>query len=141
VVVERSPYDSSLADLLRDLARQVASLVRQEIALVRAEMAEKAGRVVRNLAALVVGAVVAMCGGVFVLLAASQAVVLGLLAAGVPSAAARAVGPLLVGSLTMAVAWALVRRALHRLAREPIVPVRTARTLAEEKQWLSEKLT
>lgn len=141
MAVDRSTEDRSLADLLRELARQMANLVRQEIALARSEVSEKMARVARSLAALVVGGVVATCGAVFVLLSASQAAVMGLLALGMGAVAARVVGPLVVGALTLTGAWVLVRRALIRLGRESIVPERTARTLSEERQWLTDKLT
>jgi len=122
--------DRSLGELFADLAQETSTLVRQEVALAKTELTQKASRVGRDVAMLVVGGAVAYAG-LLVLLAA---VVFGL-ATFMPNWLAA----LIVGLVVAAVGYFLVQRGRDALGREDLTPRQTIETLKEDAEWAKEQ--
>jgi hypothetical protein len=123
--------DRSLGELFADLAQETSTLVRQEVALAKTELTQKASRVGRDIAMLVVGGAVAYAG-LLVLLAA---VVFGLTALGLPAW----LSALIVGLVVAAVGYFLVQRGRDALGREDLTPRQTIETLKEDAEWAKEQ--
>ncbi len=129
-----------LVDLLRTLRDETTLLLRQEFALARAEMAEKGKRVSRNVVYLAIGGAIAYAALLFVLLAITFGVMVGLTAAGVPLSISSWLSPLIVGVVFGAIGYAFVQKGISTLKRESPTPERTVQSLQENKEWLKHKL-
>jgi xanthine/uracil permease len=131
----------SATDLLKELRDEVTHLVRQEVALAKTELSEKASRFTRNGAYLGIGAVIAFAGLVILLFAVSAGLYVGLVAAGVSNATAGWLAPLVVGLVVAAIGYGLVQKAMNTFKHESAVPERTVQTMADNKQWIKEKVS
>lgn len=134
------PEDRSVADLIRELRDETMMLMRQEIALAKTETSEKVSRVTRNLAYLGTGGLVLYAGLIFILLALTAIVGIGLAAAGVSDAVNVWLAPLIVGVVVGIVGYGFVQKAISTLRHESIVPEKTVRSLKEDKEWAQERL-
>lgn len=123
-----STDDRSLGQMLADLSRETRTLIQQEIQLARTEMTEKASRMAKGTAFIVGGGLLAYGG----LLAIVAAVVLGLIALGLPAWA----GALLGGIVVAGVGYLLIRSGLATLRPQELAPRQTMETLKEDVQWL-----
>ena len=120
--------DRSLGQMFADLSQEARTLIHQEIQLAKTELTEKASTMARG-AAFVVGGGLLAYGG---LLAIVAAVVLGLIAMGLPAWA----GALLGGVVVAGAGYALIRSGLAALRPQQLVPRKTIDTLKEDAQWL-----
>jgi hypothetical protein len=120
--------DRSLGQMFADLSQEARTLIHQEIQLAKTELTEKASTMARG-AAFVVGGGLLAYGG---LLAIVAAVVLGLIAMGLPAWA----GALLGGVVVAGAGYALIRSGLAALRPQQLVPRETIDTLKEDAQWL-----
>jgi membrane protein len=120
--------DRSLGQLLTELSDEIRTLVRQEVQLARIELGEKVGQAKRGAAFVTAGALLAYGA----LLAVVGAVVLGLVALGVPPWAAALVGALAAGGT----GYLLVRMGLTALKPGELVPQQTIDALKEDAPWL-----
>ena len=121
------PTDSgerSLGELFGDLSRETSTLVRQEVTLAKAELTRTATQVGKEVGVLAVGGAIAYAG----LLALLAAVVLGLVAFGLPPWLAA----LIVGVVVAGGGYALVRRGLSGLKGVDMAPRQTMETLTED---------
>ena len=118
----------SLGQMLADLSRETRTLIQQEIQLAKAELAETASRMGRG-AAMIVGGGLLAYGG---LLAIVAAVVLALIAIGLPPWAAALLG----GILFAGAGYLLIRSGLAALRRHELTPQQTIETLKENVQWV-----
>jgi len=118
---------ASIGDLLRDLSRETATLLRQQMELARVELSQRLSGLGRDLGMIVIGGALATGG----LLSVIAGVVLAVTAMGV----AAWVSALLVGIAIAAVGYAVCRRAIVSIGREPIVPQATIQTLKESAEW------
>jgi uncharacterized membrane protein YqjE len=124
-------HDSSLGDVAKQLAQDVATLARQEIALAKAELAEK-GKQIGFGGALVGGAAVA---GWMALIAITACLIL-LLAITMPAWAAA----LIVAAIWGAVAGVLALTGRDRIKQgSPPVPEQTIEHVKEDVQWLKNR--
>jgi hypothetical protein len=123
----------SFGQMLADLSRDARTLIQQEIQLAKTELAEKASRVGKG-AAMIVGGGLLAYGG---LLAIVAAVVLGLIAIGLPPWA----GALLGGVLFAAAGYLLIRSGLAALRQQDLTPRQTIETLKENAQWVKNQTT
>jgi hypothetical protein len=139
---EREPTydDRSLGQLIKEFRDETTSLFRKEIALARTEMSEKVSRLSRNVAYLIAGALVAFAGLVVLLIAAGAAVSAALIAAGM-EVNALWLGPLIVGFLVTFVGALMVIKGKNTLQKESLVPEKTAESLKENKEWVTQKAT
>ena len=120
--------DRSLGQMFADLSRETRTLIQQEIQLARTELTEKAMRMAKG-AALIVGGGLLAYGG---LLAIVAAVVLALIAFGLPAWA----GALLGGILIAGVGYLLIRSGLAALRPQALTPRQTIETLKEDAEWI-----
>jgi hypothetical protein len=114
--------------MFADLSRDTRTLIQQEIQLAKTELTEKASRVSKGAAFLVGGGLLAYCG----LLAVVAAVVLVLIAFGLPPWA----GALLGGIVVAGAGYLLIRSGLAMLRPQDLTPRETIDTLKEDAQWL-----
>ncbi len=125
--METNATDRGIAELLRDLSNDTATLVRQEMELLRAEIAEKAKPV---------GASAASFGGTALFglgaFGAATAFLIAALALVIPTWAAA----LLVALVYGAVAYVLVLNGKKKLAQaEPSHIPQTAQTVKDDISW------
>jgi hypothetical protein len=125
--------DRPIAELLKDLANETATLVRQELDLAKAEMREKAGKA---------GPGFGMWGaaGATALLAAGS--LTAFLILGLDGVLPNWLAALLVGLAYAAVAGVLYVRGKHRVeeAGSP-VPQKTIESVKEDVQWAKHPTT
>ncbi len=114
--------------MFADLSQEARTLIHQELQLAKTELTEKASTMARG-AAFVVGGGLLAYGG---LLAIVAAIVLGLIALGLPAWA----GALLGGVVVAGTGYVLIRSGLAALRPEQLVPRETIETLKEDAQWL-----
>jgi Putative Actinobacterial Holin-X, holin superfamily III len=120
--------ERSLGQMFAELSRETRTLIQQEIQLAKTELTEKASRMSKG-AALVVGGGLLADGG---LLGIVAAVVLVLVAIGLPAWA----GALLGGVVVAGVGYLLIRSGLAALRPQELTPRQTIETLKEDAQWL-----
>jgi hypothetical protein len=120
--------DRSLGQMFADLSQEARTLIHQELQLAKTELTEKASTMARG-AAFVVGGGLLAYGG---LLAIVAAIVLGLIALGLPAWA----GALLGGVVVAGTGYVLIQSGLAALRPEQLVPRETIETLKEDAQWL-----
>jgi Putative Actinobacterial Holin-X, holin superfamily III len=120
--------DRSLGQMFADLSRETRTLIQQEIQLAKTELTEKASRMTKGAAFIVGGGLLAYAG----LLAIVAAVVLLLIALGLPAWA----GALLGGLVVAGAGYLLIRVGLAALRPQDLAPRQTIETLKEDAQWL-----
>jgi hypothetical protein len=123
-----STDDRSLGQMFADLSRETRMLVQQEIQLAKTELAEKVSRMTKGAAFIVGGGLLAYGG----LLAIVAAVVLVLIAIGLPAWA----GALLGGIVVAGAGYILIRLGLAGLRPQELTPRQTIETLKEDAQWV-----
>ena len=112
---------------------RATELIQIEFRLAKAELAEKAAKAGAGLALVLVGAVL-LTAALFLLL---QAIVLGLIAAGLSPVAAT----LLVSIVVIAIGLAFVMTGRKQLSAEALVPDRTLNDIKRDTILVKEKLT
>jgi uncharacterized membrane protein YqjE len=121
--------ERSIGDVLRDIATNIQEMVRSEIRLARVELTEQGQKFVTAARVLAIGAVVALYGVGFVLLAGLFALELVL-----PAWAAAVI----LGAVLLIGAGIAVSAGLHRL-KEVKAPVKTMQTVKEDALWIKEQ--
>jgi hypothetical protein len=120
--------DRSLGQMFADLSRDTRLLIQQEIELAKKELTEAASRMVKGVALIVSGGVLAHGA----LLALVATLVLALIEFGIPAWLAA-----LLGSVVAAGAgYLLIRAGRAALRAETLKPRQTLETLKEDAQWL-----
>lgn len=130
-----------MMDLIRELRDESMTLVRQEVALAKTEVSEKVSRVGSNSAQLAVGGAIAYAGLLFLLVAATAGLYVGLVAMDLSHMTAGWLAPLIIGAIVALIGYAMVQKALNTLKSEPLVPERTAESLRDDKEWLERKVS
>jgi hypothetical protein len=123
--------DRSLGELFATLTQETGTLVRKEVELATTEMTQKASRVGRDIASIVIGGAVAYAG----LLAILAAIIIGLGTVGIPWWLAA----LLVGLVVLAVGYFLIQRGRDALKQEDLAPRQTIETLKDDAEWAKEQ--
>jgi cytochrome c biogenesis protein CcdA len=121
------PSPPGLGDLISDLSHDFTTLLREELHLAKAEMSAKVVEVRRDVAFIVVAAVLAQAA-VLVLCFACVSL---LMQAGLTGWGAA----LVVGAVLLVLGGGLVMMALRRLQSVSLVPQQTIQTLKEDAQW------
>jgi uncharacterized membrane protein YqjE len=121
--------ERSIADVLRDIATNIQEIVRSEIRLARLELTEEGQKFITGARVLAIGAVVALYGVGFVLLAALFALELVL-----PTWASA----IILGAVLLIAAWIAVSAGLRRL-KTVKPPVKTMQTVKEDALWMKEQ--
>ena len=120
--------ERTLGEMFAELSRETRTLVQQELELVKTEITEKASAMGKGAAFIVAGGLIAYAG----LLAIVAAIVLVLIAIGLPAWVAAFVGGLLVAGI----GYLLIRSGLAALKPQELAPRKTIETLKEDAQWL-----
>jgi hypothetical protein len=120
--------ERTLGEMFAELSRETRTLVQQELRLAKTELGEKASRMGKG-AGLIVGGGLIAYGG---LLAMIAAMVLIMIALGVPPWAAALVG----GVIAAGIGYLLIRSGLAALKPQELTPQKTIDTLKEDAQWL-----
>lgn len=120
--------DRSLGQMFADLSRETRTLIQQEVQLARTELSEKATQMGKGVAFVAGGGLLAYGG----LLAIVAAVVLVLIAFGLPAWA----GALLGGVVVAGAGYLLINAGLSMLRPQQLTPRETIDTLKEDAQWL-----
>jgi len=136
----RTNGSPSLAELMRQLRNEFTLLVRQEVALAKTEASEKVSRLTRNGIYLAAGGMVAYAGLIILLLAASAALYVMLVAFGLSHATSGWLAPLTIGAIVALVGYVLIQKALSTFRDESMVPERTMHSLQEDKEWVERKV-
>jgi hypothetical protein len=123
-----STHDRSLGEMFADLSRDTRTLIQQELQLAKTELREKASRMSKGVAFVVGGGLLAYGG----LLAIVAAVVLVLIAFGLPPWAGALVG----GVVVAGAGYLFIRSGLAMLQPQALTPRETIDTLKEDAQWL-----
>ncbi len=125
--METDQTDRGIAELLRDLSNDTATLVRQEMQLARAEIVEKAKPV--GASAVSFGGTALFGLGAF---GAATAFLIAVLALAIPTWAAALIVAIVYG----AVAYALVLNGKRKLANAepPLIP-QTTQTVKDDISW------
>ena len=114
--------------MFADLSRETRTLIQQEIQLARTELAQNVSRMTGSVAMIVAGGLIAYGG----LLAIVAAIVLALIAVGLPPWAAALLG----GVVIAGIGYALVRAGLGAFRPTDLAPRQTIATLKEDARWL-----
>ena len=120
--------ERTVGEMFADLSRETRTLVQQELQLAKTELTEKAFKMGKGAALIVGGGLIAYAG----LLAIVAALVLILIAFGLPPWAAASLGGLLVAGI----GYLLIRSGLAALKPQELTPRKTIDTLKEDAQWL-----
>jgi Putative Actinobacterial Holin-X, holin superfamily III len=120
--------ERTLGEMFAELSHETRTLVQQELQLARTELTEKASKMGKSAAFIVGGGLIAYAG----LLAIVAALVLMVMAIGLPPWAAALLG----GALVAAIGYLLVRSGLAALKLQELAPRKTIETLKEDAQWL-----
>jgi hypothetical protein len=131
----------SVVDLVKELRDEMTQLLRQEVALARVEISEKVSIAGRNIAYLAIGGLIIYAGLLILLVAASAATYVGLVAAGMTHFTAGWLAPLIIGAVVAVIGYVFVQKALSAFKRESLVPKQTVQSVKETKQWVQEKVS
>jgi hypothetical protein len=129
----------SISDIFKQLRDEMLTLFRQEIALVRTETGEMVKQAAKDAAKVPAGGVIALVGVTLSMIALAIFLSWGLFALGLPLLAAAGLGFLILGLLTTAVGYGLLKSGAHRLVNEDLTPHRTLKSVQENKDWIKEK--
>lgn len=131
--------EPSFGELVQDLRDEATGLLRQEVALAKAEMSEKVAAISRSIALAVIGGAVAHLALIFLLLAASGAVNLGV--SRTEFAEHRDwIAPLVIGLMVGAVGACLALKAKSVLANMSFAPEKTIASVKEDARWVQNKV-
>ena len=125
--------DRSLGELFAELAHETGTLVRQELQQAGTEIGQRARGAGKDLAVLVVGAVIAHAA----LLALIAAAIIGLADLGLDWW----LSALLVAVVLAGVGYALIGRARSALTQADLLPRHTMETIKEDQQWVKEQVS
>jgi hypothetical protein len=131
----------SLMDLIKDLRDETVKLLRQEMILAKTETTEKLSRAGRNATSLAVGGVITYAGLMFLLIAATVGLYVGLVAAGVSHATSGWLAPLIIGGIVTIIGAVMVQKALHTFRNESFDLERTKASVAADKDWITNKVS
>ena len=128
---EARDEDRSLGELIREFARETQTLVRQDLQLVKAEATEKASKASKHALLLATGGFVAYAG--FLVMLAALGFLLALF---MPLW----LGFFITAAVVLIIGLALLASGRTGLKKTNFALERTARTLQEEKRWLTREI-
>lgn len=131
----------TLTELIKELRDETTDLMRQEVELAKTETSEKAAKLARNIAYTAIGVLIAYAGLMFLLWAATYGLMIALNEAGVSENVSPWLAPLITGLIVTGIGVGFLIKSAATLKNETLMPERTMRSLEENKQWLTAKLT
>ena len=129
-----------LPTLFSRLGDDVMQLFNSQLALFKVEIKEEAGAYARGIAAIAVGAVIAVVGFALLNVAIAFAVSTLFAQANFSQPASYALGFVVTGVFYVLLGAVLVLLMKNRLAKQAVVPPRTVAELRKDKQWLKNEL-
>ena len=138
-VATRTDGDS-LPGLFSRLGDDVMALFNSQLALFKVEIKEEASAYARGITMIAVGAVIAVVGFALLNVAIAFAVSTLFAQANFSQPASYALGFVVTGAFYLLVGAIVVLLMKNRLARQELVPQRTAAELRKDKQWLKNEL-
>jgi uncharacterized membrane protein YqjE len=135
---ERPP--ETLPSLFTRLADQVTQLFDAKLTLLRIEIKEEVNTYLRGALMIVAGGVVAVIG--FALLNVAIAFLISMLfeSTHISQVAKYAVGFMITAALYLVVGVIVIIKAKNRIAKQGIMPPRTATELERDKEWLKKQV-
>src|SRR5215216_216850 len=130
----------SLPGLFSRLGDDVMDLFNSQLALFKVEIKEEAGAYARGVTMIAVGAVIAVIGSALLNVAIAFAVSTLFAQANFSQPASYALGFVVTGGFYVLVGAIVVMLMKNRLAKQDLVPQRTAEELRKDKQWLKNEL-
>src|SRR5256885_6530111 len=130
----------NLPTLFSRLGDDVMQLFNSQLALFKVEIKEEAGAYARGIAAIAVGAVIAVVGFALLNVAIAFAVSTLFAQANFSQPASYALGFVVTGVFYVLLGAVVVLLMKNRLAKQEIVPPRTVAELRKDKQWLKNEL-
>lgn len=130
----------TLPSLFTRLADQVTELFDAKLSLLRVELKEEIAVYLRNTAMIVAGGVIALIG--FALLNVAIAFLISMLfeSAHISQTARYALGFVITAALYLVAGVVVIVKAKNRIAKQGIVPPRTATELERDKEWLKQQI-
>jgi uncharacterized membrane protein YqjE len=130
----------ALPSLFTRLADQITQLFDAKLSLLRIEIKEELNTYLRGAAMIVAGGVVALIG--FALLNVAIAFLISRLfqSADISQPTRYALGFTIAAALYLAVGTIVILKAKNRIAKQGIVPPRTATELKRDKEWLDKQM-
>ena len=130
----------TLPSLFTRLADQAMQLFEARLGLLRLELKEEVNTYLRGVALIAAGTVVALIG--FALLNVAIAFFISMLFqnTGLSQPARYAVGFIITAALYLTIGGIVVIKAKNRIAKEDVVPPRTAAELERDKEWLKKEI-
>ncbi len=126
--------------IIKDIRNDLSTLFRLEINLAKSEIKDKAITYAKNAAFIGVSLVVSIYSILFLLLALSNLLGLGLVAAGLTASMAGWIAPLVLGLILGGTALFLVLKAIKSISKVNLIPKKTLESLHENQAWLSDKV-
>jgi uncharacterized membrane protein YqjE len=132
--------NESLPTLFSRLGDDVMQLFNSQLALFKVEIKEEAGAYARGVTMIAIGAVIAVVGFALLNVAIAFAVSTLFSQANFSQPASYALGFVVTGAFYVLVGGIVVLLMKNRLAKQDLVPQRTAAELRKDKQWLKNEL-
>jgi uncharacterized membrane protein YqjE len=130
----------TLPTLFSRLGDDVMQLFNSQLALFKVEIKEEASAYARGIAAIMVGAVIAVVGFALLNVAIAFAVSTLFAQANFSQPASYALGFIVTGVFYVLLGLVVVLLMKNRLAKQALVPKRTVAELRKDKQWLKNEL-
>jgi uncharacterized membrane protein YqjE len=129
----------TLPSLFARLGDQITQLFDAKLTLLRVELKEEINTYLRGVMMIIAGAVVAVIG--FALLNVAIAFLISMLfeSTHVSQPARYALGFIITAALYLVAGSVVVVKAKNRIAKQGIVPPRTAKELERDKEWLQKQ--
>jgi uncharacterized integral membrane protein len=137
--MQTTPYENTLPSLIRDLRDEFTTLMRQEVALAKAEVKERGKLMAKDTIFIVIGAVLALAGFLFLLLALREALGVALVNAGAQVEVALWLAPLIIAFLVGIIGGALIVKGRTALSQHELTPRKSLESLREHRHWLKQK--
>lgn len=129
----------TLPPLFTRLTDQLTQLIDAKLSLLRAELKEEVSTYLRGLGMIIAGGVIALSG--FALLNVAIAFLISMLfgSAHLSQPARYALGFILTAALYLIVGAVVIMKAKNRMAKQRLVPPRTAAELERDKEWVQKQ--
>ena len=129
----------TLPSLFSRLSDQITELFDAKLALLRVELKEEINTYLRGISMIIAGAVVALIG--FALLNVAIAFLISIVFANthMSQPARYALGFVITAALYLVAGAVVTVKAKNKIAKQGIVPPRTARELERDKEWLQKQ--
>jgi uncharacterized membrane protein YqjE len=129
----------TLPSLFTRLSDQITQLFDAKLALLRAELKEELNTYLRGVIMIVAGAVVAVIGFAFLNVAIAFLISMVFESVNMSQPARYALGFIITAALYLVAGAIVIVKAKNRIAKQGIVPPRTAKELKRDKEWLQKQ--